>query len=106
MARSGARTIVGSVAVLLAALVSPPPETVAVLVTLAGALAATFTLSMMGGYEAPALSASARVQVVVASVQVQPLPAIAAAVSPAGSVSVTVTVPVLDAVPTLVTAMV
>ena len=36
--------MVGSLALLFAALVSPPPETVAVLVTLPGALAATFTV--------------------------------------------------------------
>src|SRR5262249_51129408 len=41
--------VVGSLAVLLAGLMSPPPETVAVLVTVAGALAETFTVSVIGG---------------------------------------------------------
>src|SRR5690349_8287565 len=100
-------TMVGSVAVLLAALMSPPPDTVAVLVTLAGALAATFTASVMGGYEAPEASASARVQVEVGpAAQVQPAPLMAAAARPAGSVSVTVTAPALGAVPALRTVMV
>ena len=41
--------VVGSEAESLLVLVSPPPETLAVLVTLAGALAATFTVSVMAG---------------------------------------------------------
>ena len=41
--------VVGSLAVLLAVLVSPPPDTVAVLVTLAGALPATFTVRVITG---------------------------------------------------------
>jgi hypothetical protein len=41
--------VVGSLAVLLALLTSPPPETDAVLVTLAGALVATLTVRVMGG---------------------------------------------------------
>ncbi len=41
--------VVGSLAVLLAASVSAPPETVATLVTLAGASADTFTVSVTGG---------------------------------------------------------
>src|SRR5579859_1681058 len=41
--------VVTSLAVLLAGLTSPPPETVAVLVTLAGALAATFTVNVIAG---------------------------------------------------------
>ena len=53
--RSGPPTIVAtSVAVLLVVLLSPPPETVAVLVTLAGAVAATVTVSVSAGALAPA----------------------------------------------------
>ena len=52
MARSGsdpAVTVVGSFAVLFAGLTSPPPDTVALLVTVAGALGATFAMSEMAG---------------------------------------------------------
>ena len=41
--------VVGSVLVLLAGLISPPPETAAVLVTLAGDPAATLTVIVMAG---------------------------------------------------------
>ena len=41
--------VVGSFAVSLLVFVSPPPDTVAVLVTLAGALDATFTVSVIAG---------------------------------------------------------
>jgi hypothetical protein len=41
--------VVGSEALSLEVLVSPPPETVAVLVTLAGGFPATFTLSVIAG---------------------------------------------------------
>ena len=41
--------VVGSLAELLPVFVSPPPDTVAVLVTLAPALAATFTVSVIAG---------------------------------------------------------
>ena len=47
--RVAARIVVTSVAVLFAVLTSPPPEMVAVLVTDAGALAATFTVIVTGG---------------------------------------------------------
>src|SRR5947207_3069921 len=40
---------VGSLALLLAVLTSPPPATLAVLVTLAGAVGATLTLSVSAG---------------------------------------------------------
>src|SRR5262245_26338032 len=100
-------TMVGSLAVLLVALESPPPLTVAVLVTLPGALAATFTMSATGGYEAPGPSASARVQVVVApSVQVQPAPLAALGLMPAGMVSLTVMRPAVGPEPELRTVMV
>src|SRR3972149_6323899 len=50
MVRSGNwMTVVGSFAVSLPVLVSPPPETGAGLVTLAGALVATLTVSVMDG---------------------------------------------------------
>ena len=42
-------TVVGSLAVSLAVLPSPPPETVAVLVTLAAALPETLTVTVIGG---------------------------------------------------------
>jgi hypothetical protein len=41
--------VVGSLAVSLLVFASPPPETVAVFVTLAGALPTTFTVSVMAG---------------------------------------------------------
>src|ERR1035438_8258516 len=86
--------------------VSPPPETAAVLVTLAGALVATFTLRVMGGKPAPAARASECVQVSVARFVVQPAPLIAVAVRPAGNVSTTLTVPLDAAALTLVTVTV
>jgi hypothetical protein len=49
MDRSGARTVVGSLAVLFAAFASPPPETVAVFVTNEGAFAVTFTVRVIAG---------------------------------------------------------
>ena len=53
MVRSGvppaALIVVISFAVSLVVLVSPPPDTVAVLVTLAGAFAATLTVSVIAG---------------------------------------------------------
>ena len=45
----GTTTVVGSLAVLLVVLVSPPPETVAVLVTEEGALPATVTVRVIAG---------------------------------------------------------
>ncbi len=48
--RSGINvTLVRSLAVLFEVMISPPPETVPVLVTLAGALAATLTVRVIGG---------------------------------------------------------
>jgi hypothetical protein len=98
MERSGAATAVILVrSEVLAGVAVPPPETVAVLVTLAEALAATLTVSMIGGWLAPGARTSLRVHVTVApTVQVQPEPVAAVAVSPAGKVSLTVTVPVVD----------
>jgi hypothetical protein len=45
----GALIVVGSLTVSLAVFVSPPPETVAVFVTLAAALLATLTASVIAG---------------------------------------------------------
>jgi hypothetical protein len=42
-------TVVGSLALSFAGLVSPPPDTVAVFVTVAGALEETFTVKVIGG---------------------------------------------------------
>src|ERR1700719_3921608 len=97
--------VVGSLDALFAALVSPPPFTVAVLVTLAGALAATLAVSVMAGKADPMARTSLRVQVSVASVHVQPVPLTAVGVSPGGSVSTTVTTPELGPVPTLATVI-
>jgi hypothetical protein len=41
--------VVGSLALLLAELRSPPPETATTLVTIAGASDATFTVKVIGG---------------------------------------------------------
>ncbi len=50
MVRSGINvTLVGSLAVLFEVMNSPPPETVAVLVTLAGAFPATFAVKVIEG---------------------------------------------------------
>src|SRR5579883_2264436 len=57
---------------LTLALNDPPPETVAEFVVLAGALIATFAVTVIGGYAAPVGSESLRVQEV--PVQVQPEP--------------------------------
>src|ERR1022692_3564945 len=96
--------LVGSVAELLAAFVSPPPDTAAVFVTEAGAFPATFTVSVMAGKLVPDPSASLRVQVRVPNTHVQPVPARAVAVSPDGKVSVMLTSPLDELAPTLLTA--
>src|ERR1035441_7516910 len=100
-----AMTVVGSLTVSFAVLISPPPETLAVLVRLT-ALVATSTTTVMGGYPAPAAKLSERVQVSVPRSAVQPAPLMAVAVSPAGSVSTTLTVPTVAALPISVTVMV
>jgi len=88
--------VVGSLAALLPVLSSPPPDTVTLLVTEAGALLATSTKRVSGGYLVPAASGVLppnRLQGPAGGVQLQPLPLIDVAVRPAGgSVSVTVTV--------------
>src|SRR5207244_1963471 len=55
-------TVVGSVAVLLPGVVSPPPDTMAVLIKDGAALAATSTVTVIEGYAAPAASGSERLQ--------------------------------------------
>src|SRR5205807_2710786 len=99
-------TVVGSVAVSLAVLTSLPPETVAVLVTEAGAVCNTVTVIVIAGYAALAANASLRVQVTVwpATPQLQPAPVAVDGVSPAGNVSETVTRPLDATGPTLVTS--
>src|SRR5262249_46609564 len=95
-------TVVGSIAVLFARFVSPPPETLATLVRLAAALAATFTVTVIGGNAAPDTKTSERVQVSVPKSVLQPEPLIAVAVNPTGNASVTVMEPLEAAGPTFV----
>src|SRR5205814_1835384 len=97
---------VGSLGLLLPGLASPPPATTARVVKLGGALAATFTVSVIGGARAPAASTSERVQVSVASVHDQPVPARPLAFKPFGSVSVTFTAPLVGPAPPLLTVSV
>jgi hypothetical protein len=90
-------TEIGSVAVA-------PPVTVAVLVTCGGAVLATRTVIVIGGYAAPGASGSLRVQAVPAQLQPSPEAATGPAPKPglltrgerpAGKVSVTVIGPSL-----------
>src|SRR5262249_36753711 len=100
---------VASVAVSLPVLVSPPPETVAVLITLALMLIGTFTVRGMAGELAPGGRTTLRVQVRVASVQAQPVPLMAVGTrvfGTLGSVSTTVTVPTVGPCPEFLTVMV
>jgi hypothetical protein len=94
---------VGSFAV---ALLDPPPDTVAELVTKPSALSATFTVNWIGGYALPTASTSDRVQGPAGGGQFQPVPLMPVAVRPCGNESVTVTgVPSVGAVPELETPM-
>src|SRR5262245_9019769 len=77
--------------VLLSTLNSPPPETVAVLVSGETALPPTVATTVTGGYEPAAAQASARVQVRVTPLQDQPVPEMLVTVIPAGGNSRTVT---------------
>jgi hypothetical protein len=97
---------VGSLALLFAVFVSPPPETVAVFVTGEVAFAATSTVRLMMGDALLPFKTSDLVQLGVAlTVQDQPGPLIALAVKPAGKVSTTVTAPEEATVPRLFTIM-
>src|SRR5919197_1447898 len=108
--------VVGSAALLFPffAAGSPPPETFAVLVMLAGALAATFTVSVIAGALAPAAITFApppRVQVrfwgwLNGTEQSQFAPVADEYVNPVGSTSVTVTMLLVARFPELVTVMV
>src|ERR1041385_2057311 len=75
----------------LAVLLSPPPETLAVLVTEDAALLATFTVRVIGSKLVPAASTSPRVHCSGESVQFQFRPLRSVAVSPAGRLTFTVT---------------
>src|ERR1017187_6527916 len=85
-APAGAVMVVGSLA--LADEAAPPPETEAVLVTLTGALAATFTVRVSGGKLVPAAREPVRTQSskspTITSSHSQPVPWTETAVSPAG----------------------
>src|SRR5258708_18578154 len=73
----GPLTAVTSLAESLVASSSPPPETVALLVTLAGAFGATFTRSVAHTSVLLSSAPLLRRLLIVANVQVQLLPAIA-----------------------------
>src|SRR5204862_329186 len=106
MRRSGAGAmVVESVAELLPALRSPPPDTVAVLATDAGAVAETVTVRVIAGYEELPARTSERVHGPAGWVQVQPVPDMAVATRPEGSVSETVTAPAVGAAAPLLTAI-
>lgn len=98
------RMVVGSDTVSFARFVSPPPDTVTVLVP-EDALFATETTRKMSGYGVLNGRVSGRVQVKVARSHVHPVPLIDVAVRPGGSLSTTVTGAVVDPVPTLVAMM-
>jgi len=106
IASVGVTTVVGSVAV--GVFDAPPPLTVTEFVTVAGAFAATLTVSVMGAPAAAAAMTAALVQVTVcpAALHVQPVPVAALNVKPVGSVSVTVIVPDVATFPALLTTTV
>ena len=90
--------VVGSLAVVE---LEPPPEAVALFVTLDAAFAATSTVAVIVGYVPPTANASERVQFV--APHDHPAPLIPVMVKPAGAESDTVTVPLVGAVPLLLT---
>ena len=103
-------TVVGSLSLLLPLLAagSPPPATLAVLVTLGTAAAATETVRVMAGAEPAAaiVFAEGRTQVTVwaAAVQLfQPVPVPETNPRPVGSTSVTVTLALVAVPPPLET---
>lgn len=87
------------VEVLLAGLVSPPPDKLMLEAALAGALAATLKDTVIAGKLADGANESVRVQVRVAWTQFQPVPTTAAALNPAPGLLVTVTNPVEGTLP-------
>src|SRR5262249_16744022 len=97
---------VGSLAVLFAVLISPPPETDAEFVKFEGASLATVTVRVIAGKFEPAANASFRVHDRDRSTQFHPAPSSAVAVRAAGRVSVTVTVPLVESPPMLETVSV
>src|SRR5215471_2779826 len=100
-------TVVGSEDELFAPFASPVVETVAVLITLGTAAAATLTVNVIA---LGAFTASGPLFVHVttcrAAPQVQPVPVPDTKPSPVGSVSLTVITPVVGVLPTLVTVIV
>ena len=98
-------TLVRSVAVSFAVFTSPPPETVAMLVTALAADCETFTVIEIAGNDPLLATTSVLVQVTVCATiaHVQPVPEAATGVRPAGSVSVTVVVPLVSVPPMLLT---
>src|SRR2546430_4495545 len=98
-------TFVRSVAVSFAVSTSPPPETVAVLVTELAADCATFTVIEIAGNDPLLATTSVLVHVAGCATIAHdhPVPDAAVGVSPAGSVSVTVVVPLVAVPPMLLT---
>src|SRR5262245_56322622 len=77
----------------------PPPVTRPWLITGDVAPGSTFTVTVIGGKEAPGASVVVRVQLV--GPQVQPVPAIETGMRPGGGISLTATVPVVVPAPML-----
>ena len=98
--------IVASLVESLLVTISPPPETVATLITIGATLTLTLTVTTIAGYEAPGASGLTVVHVSVPSEHVHPAPRMDVATRPAGSVSTTVTAPVVAPPPPLCTTMV
>jgi hypothetical protein len=104
---------VTSLALSLVVLLSPPPLTVAVFVTLAGAVPDTVTVSRMGGYVPCAARRSLRVHVTVCPLIAQPfapppqpVPFAVLGARPVGTESTTVTTAFVADEPTFVTVSV
>src|SRR5258705_55359 len=110
MVRSGATTVVGSLSLLLVLLAvgSLPPATLAVVVKLGEAASAPETVSVIAGALLPAVIvfAAGRTQVTVcaaAEQAFQPVPVLETKVRPEGRTSVTVTLALVAVEPSLVT---
>src|SRR5450631_2075802 len=95
--------VVGSFAVSLDVLVSPPPATVVKFTTLAGAVVDKLTVSVTIGKAVLAGSIVVVVQLNARTLQTQPEPLMAVAVNAAGKLSTKVTVAVVAAAPELMT---